>query len=58
MYLDPPYLMDREHVYATDANEEKFHEELLDSCIASQAMLLISGYKCALYVKYLNPKNG
>jgi len=51
MYLDPPYLMDREHVYATDANEEKFHEELLDSCIASQAMLLISGYKCPLYVK-------
>lgn len=58
MYLDPPYLMDREHVYATDANEEEFHEKLLQACIESEAMLIISGYKCALYAKYLNAKSG
>lgn len=58
MYLDPPYLMNREHVYATDANEEEFHENLLQACMESQAMLIVSGYKCSLYAKYLCAKNG
>jgi DNA adenine methylase len=58
MYLDPPYLMDREHVYAMDANEEQFHNEILQACNESQAMLIISGYTCPLYTKHLNAKNG
>lgn len=58
MYLDPPYLMDRRHTYTTDANDPEFHEELLKACVASKAMLIVSGYKNSLYSKYLNPKNG
>lgn len=58
MYLDPPYLMDRRHTYATDANEEVFHEELLKACVGSNAMMIVSGYKNSLYSKYLNATNG
>jgi DNA adenine methylase len=58
MYLDPPYLMDRRHTYSTDANDAKYHEKLLETCVASTAMLIISGYRNSLYSKYLNPKSG
>jgi DNA adenine methylase len=58
MYLDPPYLMKREHVYALDANEADFHEELLIACVDSRAMLIVSGYKNKLYSKYLSKMNG
>jgi site-specific DNA-adenine methylase len=58
MYLDPPYLMKREHRYAIDANEEAFHDELLQACVDSKAMLIISGYKNPLYSKYLTAANG
>lgn len=58
MYLDPPYFMDREHVYANDANEEEFHANLLKACVESEAMLIVSGYKSPLYAKHLNAKSG
>ena len=58
MYLDPPYLMDREHVYATDANDEEYHEKLLQACLESSAMLMISGYTNPLYRKHLMKKDG
>lgn len=53
MYLDPPYLMDREHVYSTDANNEAFHDELLLACLKSRAMIIVSGYENELYAKHL-----
>jgi DNA adenine methylase len=58
MYLDPPYLMDREHVYSKDANDEEFHEELLLACLKSRAMIIVSGYENNLYVKHLKRTNG
>jgi DNA adenine methylase len=58
VYLDPPYLTDRKHVYAKDANDEQFHTELLEACVESECMILVSGYKNALYAKYLSKRNG
>ena len=43
MYLDPPYFTKRAHGYAIDAKDEQFHRELLDLCVRSKAMMLISG---------------
>jgi len=58
LYLDPPYLMDRSHTYATDANVEQFHRELLQECVDARCMIIVSGYKCDLYEEYLNRRNG
>ena len=58
MYLDPPYLMNRKHTYSIDANDFAFHDSLLKACVASTAMLIISGYENNLYSEYLNSKNG
>lgn len=58
LYLDPPYLMDRRHTYATDANQALFHEELLSECVDADSMIIVSGYKNSLYSKYLNRANG
>lgn len=58
IYLDPPYLMDRQHGYTEDANTEAFHEKLLQACNASKCMVLISGYKNPLYSRLLKKGNG
>lgn len=58
LYLDPPYLMERLHTYATDANVEQFHRDLLQECIDSKCMIIVSGYQNALYDQYLNRTNG
>jgi len=58
MYLDPPYLMDRDHGYTTDANEESFHKELLELCCRARCMVLISGYDNDLYDSILTRKRG
>lgn len=58
LYLDPPYLMDRSHTYATDANIVQFHRELLQECIDAKCMIIVSGYKCDVYDDYLNRSNG
>jgi DNA adenine methylase len=57
-YLDPPYLTDRSHGYKIDANEKKFHEELLELCVKAKCMILISGYSNPLYSSYLTKDNG
>lgn len=44
VYLDPPYLMTRDHGYKVDANEREFHEELLKLCVQAKCMVLVSGY--------------
>ena len=58
LYLDPPYLMDRVHTYATDANIETFHRELLEECVSAKCMIIVSGYQSDLYSEYLNRANG
>jgi len=58
MYLDPPYFVKRSHDYPVDAKEKEFHEELLELCCASRAMILISNYNNYLYRKILCKKNG
>lgn len=56
MYLDPPYFSKRAHGYVIDANDEKFHTDLLKICNKAKCMILISAYKSDLYTKVLNPK--
>ena len=58
VYLDPPYLMDRNHGYEIDANEKEFHEELLRLCCKAKCMILISGYDNPLYRSFLARKRG
>jgi DNA adenine methylase len=53
VYLDPPYFTKREHGYVIDANDQKFHAELLTTCLNCKCMLLISGYDNKLYQKML-----
>lgn len=58
IYLDPPYLMERDHGYRVDANEKEFHEELLELCIRARCMVLVSGYSNKLYDSYLTRERG
>jgi len=58
VYLDPPYLMDREHGYAVDANCADFHEELLSVSKRASCMILISGYRNPLYARMLKSADG
>ena len=58
IYLDPPYLMERSQTYAFDANEAKFHRELLDICCRSNSMIFISGYENELYNSVLTQERG
>jgi DNA adenine methylase len=53
VYLDPPYFTKREHGYVIDANDRDFHAELLEICLKSRSMLLISGYDNDLYQRML-----
>jgi DNA adenine methylase len=58
VYLDPPYLMDRDHGYEIDANEKEFHDELLRLCCKAKCMVLISGYDSPLYRSVLTRERG
>jgi len=58
VYLDPPYLMDRDQKYRIDANEEEFHKKLLKLCLKAKCMVLVSGYDNPLYNSYLTAKRG
>lgn len=58
VYLDPPYLTDRNHGYEIDANEKEFHGELLRLCCKAKCMVLISGYDNPLYRSFLTRKGG
>ncbi len=56
MYLDPPYLTDRNHGYLRDAKEEEFHIDLLNLCCRSKCMIMISAYENPLYDSILTKK--
>lgn len=58
IYLDPPYFVKRDHEYVIDAKDRNFHEELLELCSKSKAMLLISGYDNELYNTRLSGRHG
>ena len=58
VYLDPPYLTDRDHGYAIDANEKECHEELLRLCCKAKCMVLISGYDNPLHRSFLTRQRG
>ncbi len=58
MYLDPPYFVKRSHDYCIDAKDKEFHEELLELCCSSKAMMIISNYDNKLYRDYLNRNTG
>lgn len=58
VYLDPPYLMDREHGYAVDANCKDFHAELLAVSKRAKCMVIVSGYKNPLYSRLLTKADG
>jgi len=58
VYLDPPYLMERDHGYKVDANKKEFHEELLKLCSRARCMVLVSGYDNPLYDSFLTKRRG
>jgi DNA adenine methylase len=58
IYLDPPYLGDRTNGYNIDANDIKFHRELLTLVNKSQCMIFISGYDNELYNTLLTQELG
>ena len=57
-YLDPPYFADRTNGYNHDANNLKFHRDLLKLANSARCMVFISGYENALYRKNLTRKKG
>lgn len=54
VYIDPPYLMDRDSGYVNDAREVEFHIELLKLCNRAKCMILISGYENPVYEEFLS----
>ena len=58
VYVDPPYLMDRKSEYSHEALDEEFHIELLELCLESKAMILVSSYENDLYDEYLSADRG
>lgn len=58
VYLDPPYLGERTNGYNKDANDEKFHEKLLNFANQAKCMIFISGYENDLYNLLLNEESG
>ncbi len=58
VYLDPPYFVKRSHKYVIDAADESFHKELLEICLKSRCMILLSGYNNTLYDSVLVKKAG
>src|SRR5882724_6989302 len=49
LYLDPPYFTERTNGYTKEANDEKFHKDLLKLANKSNCMIFISGYESDLY---------
>ena len=58
LYLDPPYLGERVSGYNIDANDEKFHKNLLKTAVGCKCMVFISGYANHFYDTYLVEKHG
>lgn len=58
VYLDPPYFAERTNGYNKDANEEKFHRNLLELADRANCMIFISGYQSDLYDCILTSEKG
>lgn len=58
IYLDPPYLMDRDYGYRSDVRDQEFHIDLLRLACRARCMVLISGYSNALYDSLLTREHG
>jgi len=58
VYLDPPYLGERTEGYSNDANDETYHEKMLELAHKATCMIFISGYENDLYEKFLTKKKG
>ncbi|MDH4130089.1 MAG: hypothetical protein OEV44_15130, partial [Spirochaetota bacterium] len=58
IYLDPPYFIKRDHKYVIDAQDETFHQELLEKCLNAKCMILLSGYDNKLYNDMLVKNRG
>lgn len=58
LYIDPPYLGDRTQGYENDANDEKFHKDLLTLLLKAKCMVFISGYENDLYNRMLTSHKG
>lgn len=58
IYLDPPYFTERTNGYNFDANNSKFHGELLNLANKANCMIFISGYSNDLYNSVLTKENG
>ena len=58
VYIDPPYLIERNSGYVNDAKESEFHEKLLELCNRAKCMILISGYDNPVYEEFLSPMSG
>ena len=61
MYLDPPYMLETraygsKKKYTHEMSIER-HEKLLETCLTSKSMLLISGYQTELYGTMLSGWN-
>ena len=58
LYLDPPYFAERTNGYNKDANDEKFHMEILELAKIANCMIFISGYENELYNQHLTKETG
>ncbi len=58
IYLDPPYLAERQLGYEIDENNERFHEKLLKNIKDANCMIFISAYENVLYNDMLTKKDG
>ena len=58
VYLDPPYLGNRSKGYIYDANDETYHQQLLNIANKAKCMIFISGYESKLYNTLLTEAKG
>ena len=58
VYIDPPYLIERNSGYVNDAKESEFHVKLLELCNRAKCMILISGYENPVYEEFLCSTRG
>lgn len=58
IYIDPPYFGKRTNGYNMDANNEKYHTQLLELANKAKCMIFVSGYESPLYNKLLSDELG
>ena len=58
VYIDPPYLTNRNGGYIVDIEDEQYHVELLRQVNVCRCMIVISGYRSDVYETMLSQDNG